>query len=105
MRNIKKYKILICISIFIILFGLNVYAVEFNFWNSSNNETIEDKNACIIVKYKPECTDKVSFESIKARESLSNNIELIELSEPEKMELFINEIEENENVEFSQPNY
>ena len=58
MRNIKKYKILICISIFIILFGLNVYAVEFNFWNSSNNETIEDKNACIIVKYKPECTDK-----------------------------------------------
>ena len=105
MRNIKKYKILICISIFIILFGLNVYAVEFNFWNSSNNETIEDKNACIIVKYKPECTDKVSFESIKARESLSNNIELIELSEPEKMELFINEIEENENVEFAQPNY
>ena len=66
---------------------------------------IEDKNACIIVKYTSDMQDSLTFDGIKARQQLATNMELIELNEPVYMTRIIEGLEEMAGIEYAQPNY
>lgn len=90
--------ILVLLAI-ITAFGLN----ESN--RAENQSIIEDKAACIIVKYTTEIHAELISDGIKSKETLADNMELLELTDPSQMERIIEGLEAMEGIEYVQPNY
>lgn len=78
MNKKKIYKRFIGIAIVMLLSVLFIHVFGLND-NENQITIIEDKAACIIVKYVTSDSEKLVFEGIKARKMLTENMELIEL--------------------------
>ncbi len=104
MNKKKIYKRFIGIAIVMLLSVLFIHVFGLND-NENQITIIEDKAACIIVKYVTSDSEKLVFEGIKARKMLTENMELIELQTPAAMEKYILDIENLSTIEFAQPNY
>ena len=96
----KKYKVVIfVIMAFLIssflLFNLNVVA-----------DSISNKNAQIIIKYKSESrTENLNIENLKMRKMLTSTIEVIEVQSSIQLDEVIASLENNIDIEYAQPNY
>lgn len=103
---IKKNTLKIIVVMTVILVCLTLITV-FGLYNQDNfsiDSEIQDKNACIIVKYTADM-DGFTFDGIKARQALADNMELVELSDPAHMAGIIEGLEAMAGVEYAQPNY
>ena len=105
MTGKKLFKIITTSTILLIAM---TFIIAFGFENVTDvniSSEIQDKNACIIVKYTSNNMETLTYDGIKARQSLAPGMELIELSDPYHMLAILEEVKNMEGVEYAQPNY
>ena len=105
MTGKKLFKIITTSTILLIAM---TFIIAFGFENVTDvniSSEIQDKNACIIVKYTSNNMETLTYDGIKARQSLAPGMELLELSDPYHMLAILEEVKNMEGVEYAQPNY
>jgi len=105
MKKNSTYKL--CKIIIAVLLCCTIYITigSVCYGRDSYDDVLVDRNACIIVKYINHIPDLIEMDGIKQRVKLADNMELVELSMPERKLGIIESFEELQCVEYAQPNY